>query len=135
MYKKMRFYIPLLAILWSGALVQSFAGETENFKGKNTIEAIQKEDPKLLLEKEIAGKMNETEMEQEAQALLQSYDGEMVKEIIGENYFSFYGYTNKISNWIVADGERINLNLVITYDETRDVTKIVWATPFWNEDF
>ena len=49
--------------------------------------------------------------------------------------YSFYGYTDRIDNYVVADNERVNLNLVITYDEEKDVTHVIWATPFLNEDF
>lgn len=134
MKKKMKFYLPLLFILWSGAFIQGAAKEAKEYTDRNIIEAIQ-ESSGILFEKEYDGKMSQTEMEQKAQFLLASYQGEMVKEVIGENFYSFYGFSDKVETYVASDGERINLNLVITYDEERDITRIVFATPFLNEDF
>ena len=139
MYKKMRVYLFVLLILWSGAFINSIAGEVNEYKHIVAIEAIQdnqrSNDAQILHEKEVKGKMELLEMELEAGELLTSYDGEMVKSLQGENFYSFYGYTDRIDNYVVADNEKINLNLVITYNEENDVTHIIWATPFLNEDF
>ncbi len=139
MYRKMRFYLLLLVVLWSGVLMDGIAGEMREYKKITAIEAIQNsgngDETQILHEREVEGKMALLEMELEAGDLLTSYDGEMVKSLQGENFYSFYGYTDKIDNYVVADNEKINLNLVITYDEEKDVTHVIWATPFFNEDF
>ena len=139
MYKKMRFYLFVLLILWSGAFIDSIASEVNEYKHIVAIEAIQDNqsgsDTQILHQREVAGKMGVLEMELEAGDLLTSYKGEMVKALQGENFYSFYGYTDKIDNYVVADGENVNLNLVITYNEEKDVTHVIWVTPFLNEDF
>lgn len=139
MYKKMRVYLFVLLILWSGAFIDSIAGEVNEYKHIVAIEAIQdnqrNNDVQILHEREEKGKMGLLEMELEAGDLLTSYKGEMVKVLQGENFYSFYGYTDKIDNYVVTDGEKVNLNLVITYNEEKDVTHVIWATPFLNEDF
>lgn len=139
MYKKTKFYLLLLAILWGGALVDGIAGEIKEYRKIVAIEAIQnnsnKNETQILHQRDIEGKIGLLEMELEAGSLLTSYDGEMVKSLQGENFYCFYGYTKKIDNYIVTDNERVNLNLVITYDEEKDVTHVIWATPFLNEDF
>ena len=139
MYKKIRFYLILLAVLWGGALVDGIAGELKEHRKIVAIEAIQnnsnKNEAQILHKRDVEGEMGLLEMELEAGDLLNSYDGEMVKSLQGENFYCFYGYTNKIDNYVVTDNERVNLNLVITYDEEKDVTHVIWATPFLNEDF
>ena len=139
MYKKMRFYLLLLAILWGGALVDGIAGEIKEYRKIVAIEAIQdnrnKSEAQILHQREVKGRMRLLEMELEAGDLLTFYDGEMVKSLQGEDFYCFYGYTDRIDNYVVTDNERVNLNLVITYDEEKDVTHVIWATPFLNEDF
>ena len=139
MYEKMRFYLLLLAILWSGVLVDGIAGAVKESGRITAIEAIQntgnKSETQILHQREVKGKMALLEMELEAGDLLTSYGGEMVKSLQSENFYCFYGYTNRIDNYVLTDHERVNLNLVITYNEENDVTQIIWATPFLNEDF
>ena len=139
MCKKMRFYLLLLVILWGGALVDGIVGEIREYRKIVVVEAIQdnsnKSETQILHQRDVEGRMRLLEMELEAGDLLTSYDGEMVKSLQGENFYCFYGYTDKIDNYVVADYEKINLNLVITYDEKKDVTHVIWATPFLNEDF
>lgn len=137
MYKKMKFYLPLLVFLWSGVFVQGIIEEIKEYEKVTTIEAIQNKsnDTQTLYERELPGKMGLLEKELEAGNLLVAYEGEMVKSLYGDNFYSFYGYTDKIDNYVIADGEKINLNLVITYNEEKDVTHIIWVTPFLNEDF
>lgn len=139
MYKKMRFYLPLLIILWSGVLMDEIAGEIKEYRKVVAIEAIQDNTKtngtQMLHEREVEGEMALLEMELEAGNMLTFYDGEMVKSLQGDNFYSFYGYSNKIDNYALVDNEKVNLNLVITYDEEKDVTHVIWATPFLNEDF
>lgn len=137
MYKKMRFYVPLLIILWSSALADGLIEERKEYKELFVVKAIQdnNENNGIFYEREAVGRMEVLEMELEARKLLTAYKGEMVKTLYGENFYCFYGYSDRIRNYVVSDGEKINLNLVITYDEENDVTHIVWATPFLNEDF
>lgn len=131
----MRYYLPLLGILWAGAFIQNIGNEVEKYSDKNVIEALQKDVPAILYQKEYDGKMSQTEMEQEASFLLAFYQGEMIKEVTGENYYSFYAFSERAGKHIVSEGEKINLNLVITYNEEENMTHVVWATPFLNEDF
>lgn len=139
MYQKMRCYLLLLAILWSGVFVDGFINKVEEYKEITAIEALQnnsnKSETQILHQREVKGKMAMLEMELEAGELLTFYQGEMVKSLYGENFYCFYAYTNKIENYVIADGEKVNLNLVITYDEENDLTHIIWATPFYNEAF
>ena len=136
MYLKMKCYLLLLAILWSGVLVEGFINKVEPYKEITAIEAIKNHnDTQILHEREKAGKMSLSEKELEAGELLSFYQGEMVKSLYGENFYCFYGYTDKIKNYVLSEGEKINLNLVITYNEEENVTHIIWACPFLNEPF
>ena len=137
MYRKMKCYLFLLIVLWSGVFAESLANEMKEHKNIIAMEAIQNnsDDTQLLHERNVSGEMSLLEKELEAGELLTAYQGEMVKSLYGENFYCFYGYTDKIKNYVIVDGEKVNLNLVITYDEVKDVTHIIWATPFYNEVF
>lgn len=151
MKKKMRFYLAILFILWTGAFVQKIGNDREVFiNEKNAIEienivVKDMQDIKLdkgrmgesliLFEKEYKGKRSQTELKQEVSFLLASYEGELVKEVISDNFYSFYGFSDSIKDYVISEGEKINLNFVITYDEEKDITYIIGASPFYNEDF
>ena len=96
----MRFYLPLLVVLWGGALVDGIVGEIKEYRKLTAIEAIQdngnKSETQILHERDVEGRMRLLEMELEAGDLLTSYDGEMVKSLQSEKIYCFYGYTNNI---------------------------------------
>ncbi len=151
MKKKMRFYLPILFILWTGAFLQEIGNDREVFiNEKNAIEIEnivlkdmqdiksdkgRMEERLILFEKEYKGKRSQSEIKQEVSFLLASYEGELVKEVVGDNFCSFYGFSDSVKDYVISDGEKINLNLVITYDEEKDITYVIGASPFYNEDF
>ncbi len=139
MKKKMKFYLPILFILWTGAFFQEI-GTNKNLliNTNNTIEIqnkIEKEESIVLVKREYKGKRSQTELKEEISFLLASYKGEFVKEVMGDNFYSVYGFSDSIKEYIISEGEKINLNFVITYDEEKDITYIIGASPFYNEDF
>ena len=131
----MRYYLLILSILWIGALLQNI-NFVDFFSQHNAIaNNLQGNNAIILSKKNETGKWNESKMKQESFIMLDAYKGELVKTILGENFYCIYGFTNSIKEYRTIDGNKINLNLVITYDEEKNITNIVWATPFLNEDF
>ena len=152
MRKKIKFYFLICFILWTGAFVQKMERDIDVFINANhTIKeqtnrinrksnSLQKQNNNskenvIFLKKEYKGKKSQTEMKEEISFLLASYKGEFVTEVFGENFYSVYGFSDSISNYIFSDGKKINLNFVITYNEEKDITSIIGASPFYNEDF
>lgn len=89
----------------------------------------------IFLKKEYKGKKSQAEMKEEISFLLASYKGRFVTEVFEDNFYSVYGFSDSIANYIFSDGKKININFVITYNEEKNVTSIIGASPFYNEDF
>lgn len=70
-----------------------------------------------------------------ADHLIQKAGGRIVTESRREDCFVIYAYTDEIAEYRLSGSMKINLNLVITYDETKDCTVVSLSTPFLNEDF
>ena len=51
------------------------------------------------------------------------------------DYYVAYGYTSGIAFCKKINGQKINLNLAITYDETSDETTVYLGVPLLNTDF
>ena len=135
MCKKIKYYLPILFILWVGALFQHINFEFTPLQYDFTAKSLQTNPFVILSEKNELGKWNESKMKKESQTMLNAYKGKLVKTVVGENFYCIYGFTNVIKEYRVMDGKKINLNLVITYDEGKNATNIIWATPFLNDDF
>lgn len=152
MKKKMKFYLPILFILWTGAFVQKIERNKDLFihtnqtvelqngikkQGKqiNTKNSVIKKESIVLFEREYKGKRSQAELKEEISFLLASYKGEFVREIFGDNFYCVYGFSDSVNDYIISENEKINLNFVITYDERKDITYMIGASPFYNEDF
>ncbi|MFW5629722.1 MAG: YwmB family TATA-box binding protein [Acetivibrio ethanolgignens] len=60
---------------------------------------------------------------------------ESVQGITGNGIFSAYGYSPLLPQNVISEGKRINLNVVSSYNEETDTTKIIVASPIYNEDY
>ncbi|SET09589.1 YwmB family TATA-box binding protein [[Clostridium] polysaccharolyticum] len=81
------------------------------------------------------GQMSEKERNRQVEKLLRSLQAKRVDSIQADNYYAVYGYTNMVKDYIKASGKRININVVVTYNEQEDKTKLCLATPVLNEDY
>ena len=68
-------------------------------------------------------------------ALFRKIGADIVSENRDNDMFVVYGYTENISEYINILNEKVNVNLAITFDEEKNVTKIILATPINNMDF
>lgn len=127
MSRKIRFYLYMLAILWTGTALQTYLSVAENYYGE-TIEAV-------LMEDYYEGCLSEEELKALAEAVFTENKAEPVEYISDDGVFSAYGYTKKIENYVVAGGNRINLNLAASYYEDEDKTRVILASPIYNEDY
>lgn len=67
--------------------------------------------------------------------LFQSLEAKVISENREDNLFIVYGYTGLIKEYIETNGNMINMNVVINYDEQTDKTNIYLASPILNEDY
>ena len=126
MNKKITIYLYIVGVLWLGAVVQmlAFAGG----KAGESIEAV-------LMEKNYEGQLSKEEFQSLTTQIFSEEKAETVQSIVKDGVFSAYGYSPQINNYIVSEGKKINLNVVSSYNEESDVTKIIVASPIYNEDY
>ena len=81
------------------------------------------------------GKINEEQAEQ----LIDEVAGKMnckVKDCYKtDNIYSIYGYSKYIEEYIVSEGEKINIDLALTYNELEDTTYLYAAIPIITIDY
>lgn len=126
MSKKIKVYLYILGILWLGAAVQAFtlSGGTQ----QESMEAI-------LMEKEYEGQLSREELQALSSEIFAEKKAESVQGIAGDGIFSAYGYSPFLPRYVTSEGKRINLNVVSSYNEETDTTKIIVASPLYNEDY
>lgn len=81
------------------------------------------------------GKLSLEEKTLIANELLQNLDAKVISEIREQDLFIIYGYTGLIKEYILTNSNKVNINVVITYDEQVDKTNIYLASPILNEDY
>lgn len=81
------------------------------------------------------GKLTEKQRDKNVQELLKNLQAKKVDSISSEGYYTLYAYTGLVDDFIKADGKRINLNIVVSYDEEEDKTVFYLATPILNDEF
>ncbi|KSV58901.1 YwmB family TATA-box binding protein [Acetivibrio ethanolgignens] len=126
MNKKIRFYLYILGILWLGAAAQAVA-----LSGSGQSESIEA----ILMEEEYEGQLSKEELEALTSEIFAEKKAESVQGITGNGIFSAYGYSPLLPQNVISEGKRINLNVVSSYNEETDTTKIIVASPIYNEDY
>lgn len=124
---KTRFYLYMAGILWLGAVVQTCVSAVNTYY-EPSIEAI-------LMEKEYEGRLTRKELEELALKTFAEEKAEPVQSLSADGMFSAYGYSPGICDYVVSEGERINLNLVASYNEKENRTEIILASPLYNGDY
>lgn len=126
MNKKIRFYLYILGILWLGAAAQvvvlSGSGQSESMEA-------------ILMEEEYEGQLSNEELGILTSEIFAEKKAESVQGITGDGIFSAYGYSPLLPQYVTSEGKRINLNVVSSYNEETDTTKIIVASPIYNEDY
>lgn len=96
-----------------------------NLKTKTTIN----------LRGEYKGALSVSEKEELVKEFLKNIKGNIIEEKKNDKIYNVYAYTKTIDNHIIVEGESVNFNLVISYDEDNDLTKVLLATPIINMDY
>lgn len=70
-----------------------------------------------------------------ASTLIAELQGDVALEYDEGDLYTVYGYTGMLKEYISSMGNKINVQVAITYNEMKDSTKIVLATPILNESY
>lgn len=81
------------------------------------------------------GRLSLKEMNQIAKDLIINLDAHIISENREEDLFTIYGYTGLIDDYITTLNKKVNVNIVMDYDEHLDKTTIYLATPIINMDY
>ena len=84
---------------------------------------------------EMLGNLSLRERNTLAEKLLDNIDGKVVRQFRSEELYTIYGYSRRLEKYEEVAGEKMNFNLAISYDETKDVTQIYLAIPYMMEDY
>lgn len=131
--KKLRYYVVILIILWSGAVWKAL--EQGSFNPVKSVDALERSDSTVLIEEGQKGYLALPEKEKKAETILYRFKAEIIQSIKTEELFTIYAYTPLLDEYIVVENEKINLNLVYYFDEGKDETVLILATPIYNEDY
>jgi len=75
------------------------------------------------------GKLSLSARDNIADLILQKMEAKVVTENRDMDLYTIYGYTNAISEYKVVNYEKINFNIVFSYNEAEDRTLVYVATP------
>ncbi len=70
-----------------------------------------------------------------ANKIMRSLRAKTIDEYENERLYSVYGFTDMINESIVADGENINVNVALRYNEYEDKTYLYMASPVISVDY
>lgn len=91
--------------------------------------------PLISFSGEYNGKLSEQERSRKAEEILSILKAEVMSESHSDYTKNIYGYTEFLEEYLVVNQKRVNVNLVMAYDEKRDKTKLYLAAPVYNQDY
>lgn len=84
---------------------------------------------------EKAGKLSLEEQNKLAERLFYYLKAREVESVREEELFTIYGYSNLLKDSVLYGKKEINLNLIFTYEEEKDVTMFCLAMPYMKTDY
>lgn len=81
------------------------------------------------------GTMNIVDEKNLGEALLKGVGADKVFENVGDHSYSVYGYSDTIEEYVAIGKNKMNVNIVYSYDEDNDITTIHLASPIVNYDY
>lgn len=82
---------------------------------------------------DIKGRLSESDMKLLSKGFLEDLSAKEVSTAYTEGNFDLYAYSERGKEYIVSNGEKININIVMTYDEEADRTKLYLCSPVIND--
>jgi len=81
------------------------------------------------------GELSSEEKQELAENLIAELQGNVALKYDEGDLYTVYGYTGMLKEYISSMGNKINIQVVITYNEVNNRTRIVLATPILNESW
>lgn len=81
------------------------------------------------------GRLDEKQMRAFADNLLTELSAKEVSSEFADGNLDLYAYSDSEEEYIVVDGERININIVMTYDEIENKTCVYLSLPVINDSY
>lgn len=78
------------------------------------------------------GKLQKDEQEHIANLMIKDLQGEIAFEYNEDGVYTVYGYTGLINEYITSLGSKVNIHILVNYDEEADKTKLYLASPIIN---
>jgi hypothetical protein len=70
-----------------------------------------------------------------SEMLVRELQGEIAIEYDEGDLFTVYGYTGMLNEYVTSAGNKINIQIAITYNELTNKTTVTLATPVMNENW
>ena len=81
------------------------------------------------------GKLSQEEKKKIVSDIINDLQGKVALEFNEDETYTVYGYSGHINEYIVSLGSRVNIHIVVTYDQELDKTKLYLASPIINESW
>jgi len=81
------------------------------------------------------GELTREQKDQLTGYFFEKMEGNTVENGNLDELYTVYGYTREIEEYLVINGNKTNINVAISYDETKDETNIYVATPVINKSY
>lgn len=89
----------------------------------------------IILQGSTPGALNYYERNNLADNLLKRLDAEIVTQNRDSELFTVYAYTDKVDEYILSMGKKVNINISEEYDEKNNMTILYLSTPLNNLDY
>jgi Protein of unknown function (DUF1779). len=81
------------------------------------------------------GNLTASKKQEIARKLVKDLQGEVALEYDEGDLYTVYAYTGMLKEYVQSLGNKINIQIAITYNELTNMTKITLATPMLNESW
>lgn len=132
-HRKIRYYFIILAVLWSGTLVNAVLQLYPT--SEVSLNTSEKTESSVLYTKGYEGQLSLAEKEKISTILLDRYQATIVDAIQTESLYTVYAYSDDMDETIQVGEDLISLNIVFYYNEITNETVVIVASPIYNEDF
>lgn len=96
---------------------------------------IEKLEDNLILKGCYMGKLSNQFINDNTNKMYKELEGDEITKEYSDGVFFSYGYTDKIEEYIITESNKININIVYTYDEETNQTWIYLGSPIINIDY
>lgn len=92
-------------------------------------------DYNIMFEGQFSGRVSLEERNRITKQLLKEVEADVVSQNKTEDLYTIYAYTQLVEDYSAVGSDRINVNVVMNYDENENVTRIYVATPIMKQDY